>query len=319
MAIAIALSVLVLGFAHDVSRAAHEARSPRRSENRSFGALANRLISGQNAFEARLAYLLGHGASLSRGVFLARLDQLGEQLPAWQVDAALLRRPSVAHQLNTVTAQLIEQRDDDYATLLDTIAAALQLPWTSLATTPQSWSAAQASLAQTAAAWSLARFGLVREPGLVHLEPLGDTMATVPLRAALANLSAAPSLTLVRGIGITAVAVTPSPLPAPPGQLVLPPTTAVHLAITVSNAAVDVQPVTLTIVATPTGPLGVAQRQVMAATLGPLASYGFVANDLSTVASERFTLSLSLAGAPGGRRWPTSRTYHVTMAPSGTG
>ncbi len=317
--IALVLSVLVIAFAHDVSRSAHGARSPRRSENRSFGALTNRLVGEQNAFDARLAYLLGHGASLSRAVVLARLDQLAQQLPGWQTDASLLRRPTIAHQLNTVTAQLFEQRIDDDATLLDTIAGALRLPWTPLVTPSQSFSAAQASLANTTAAWSLARWGLVREPGLVRLAPLSDAMATVPLRSALANLSAAPTLTLVRGIGITAVAVTPSPLPAPPGQLVLPPTTTVHLAVTVSNAAVDVQPVTLTIVATPTGALGVAQRQVMSVTLGPLDSYGFVANDLATVASEHFTLTLSVAGAPGARRWSTTRTYHVTMAPSGAG
>ncbi len=319
MAVALVLTLLVLGFARDVSRAAHGAISPRRSENRSFAALVNRLTGQENEFDARLAYLLGHGASLSRAVFLARLDQLGQQLAGWSSDAGLLRRPTIAHELNTVAAQLTEQRIDDDATILNTVAHALQLPWTPLATTGQSWVAAQASLAQTTSSWSLARWGLVREPGRATLDPLSDAVATVPLRAALANLGAAPSLVLVRGVGITAVSVSPTPLPAPAGQLVLPPTTAVHLAVTVSNAAVDTQPVTLTITVTPTGALGTAQRQAMSVTLGPLASYGFVANDLATVASEHFTLTLSVTGAPSGHRWSTTRTYRVTMAPSGAG
>ena len=317
--LALVATVLVLAFAADVTHAARESRSPRRSENRTFGALANRLIAQENADDARLAYLFGHGETLSRSVMLARLSQIAQQLPAWANDARLLRRPSIAHGLNTTIADLTAERVNDYATILDTLASALHLPWTPVATVAQSWVSAQQSLTQSGATWSVARWGLIREPGLVRLDGLSNAVATVPLRAAVAALASSPSLVLTRGIGITAVAVTPDPLPAPAGQLLLAPVTLVHLAVTVSNAAVDTQPVSLTVTVTPTGALGTAQRQVMTATLGSLASYGFVFHDLATVPSERFTLGIVAGGAPGGRGWSTTRTYLVTMAPSGAG
>ena len=317
--LALVATVLVLGFAADVTHAAHDARSPRRTENRSFGALANRLIIEANATDARVAYLLTHGQNLTRSVLLGRLDQIALQLPGMTSDARLLRRPHIAHGLNTTLADLATQRVDDYATILDTLAQALHLPWTPVATLSQSWVAAQQSLAQSAASWSVSRWGLVREPGLVRLAPLSRALATVAYRSDVTTLALAPSLVLTRGIGVTAVSVTPAPLPAPPGQLVLAPVTAVHLAVTVSNAAVDTQPVSLTVTVTPIGSLGVAQRQVVAATLGSLGSYGFDLHDLATVPSERFTLRIEAAGAPSGRGWPTTRTFQVTMAPSGAG
>lgn len=319
VSLALVATVLVLVFANDVTHAARESRSPRRSENRTFGALANRLISQENADDARIVYLLDHGQTLSRSVLLARLSQIAEQLPAWANDARLLRRPSIAHGLNSTMAELTTERVNDYATILDTIAQALHLPWTPIATVPQSWVSAQQSLAQSTAAWSVARWGLVREPGLVRLDALSDALAQVPLRATVGVLASSPSLVLTRGIGVTAVAVMPAPLPAPVGQLVLAPVTAVHLAVTVSNAAVDTQPVSLTVTLTPTNRLGTSQRQVMTATLGPLGSYGFVLHDLVTVPSERFTLRIAAGGAPSARGWSTTRIYQVTMAPSGAG
>ena len=319
VSLALVATVLVLVFANDVTQSARQSRSPRRSENRTFGALANRLIVEENADDARIVYLVRHGSTLSRSVLLARLAQIAEQLPGWSVDARLLRRPAIAHGLNTTLAEIATERIADYQTILDTIAQALHLPWTPTATVAQSWVTAQQSLAQSAATWSVARWGLVREPGLVRLAPLATGLATTPFRAQVDALAVAPGLVLTRGIGITAVAVTPAPLPAPAGQLVLAPVTAVHLAVTVSNAAVDTQPVSLTVSATPTGSLGTPQRQVMAATLGSLGSYGFVLNDLTTVPSERFPLRIELGGAPSGRGWPTTRTYQVTMAPSGNG
>ena len=316
---ALVATVLVLVFANDVAQSGRESRSPRRSENRTFGALANRLITEENTAEARLAYLFGHGETLSRSVLLARLSQIAQQLPGWANDARLLRRPRIAHGLNSTIADLMAQRVNDDATIIDTLAQALHLPWTPVATVPESWVSAQQSLAQTGTTWSVARWGLVHEPGLVHLDALSGALATVPLRAAVSALASSPSLVLTRGIGITAVAVIPAPLPAPAGQLVLAPVTLVHLAVTVSNAAVATQPVSVTVSVTPIGRLGTAQRQVMTVTLGSLDSYGFVFHDLATVPSERFTLRIVASGAPSGRGWSTTRTYLVTMAPSGAG
>ena len=81
LTIAVVATLVVLLFARDVTRSAHGAISPRRSENRSFGVLANLLLSQQNDFDAHLAYLLANGTSLTRPVFAARLTQLYQELP----------------------------------------------------------------------------------------------------------------------------------------------------------------------------------------------------------------------------------------------
>ncbi|OYV45695.1 MAG: hypothetical protein B7X10_05510, partial [Burkholderiales bacterium 21-58-4] len=187
VSLALVATLLVLAFANDVTHAAHQARSPRRSENRSFGVLANRLITQENADDARLVYLLEHGQTLSRSVLLARLLQIAQQLPSWANDARLLRRPKIAHGLNSTIADLVTQRVNDDATILDTLAQALHLPWTPIATLTQSWVSAQQSLAQSTAAWSVARWGLVKEPGRFLLA-VGDDWQSIN-RFAGADLS----------------------------------------------------------------------------------------------------------------------------------
>ncbi len=316
--LALAGTLLVVAFAADVSRAAHGARSVRRTENRSFGQLANDLTASENAFDGHLAYLLVHGQTLTRVVFTARLTQLGQSLATWTVDANLLRRPAIAHQLNTVVAQLTEQRVDDDATLLDAIAARLHLPWAALTTTPTSVPAAQASLGATARAWARARFGLVREPGRVRLAPLDTLVADLALEPTLAALATSPTLVLHRSAGITAVAVSPAPLPAPAGELLLEPAPAVTVAATVTNAADVVQPVALTL--TLASASGAVLRVVhQSATLGPLRSVGFALGALSLAPSAHATLVLTLSGVPPGGRWPTTRRYRVIVAPAGSG
>jgi len=74
LTVALVATLLVLVFARDIGRSAHGAINPRRSENRSFAALANSLLGQENAFDARLTYLLTNGESVSRSVFAARLD-----------------------------------------------------------------------------------------------------------------------------------------------------------------------------------------------------------------------------------------------------
>ena len=70
---------------------------------------------------------------------------------------------------------------------------------------------------------------------------------------------------------------------------------------------------------TPTGRPGVTQRQTMSVTLGPLASYAFVPKIVRITASERATLSLSLAGARSGANMSRARHYTVVISPSGNG
>jgi hypothetical protein len=81
LTIALVATFVVLVFARDVSRSAHDAITNERSENRSFAGLANTLITQENAFDTRAARLLRNGGTLTRPIFDARLQQLDQQLP----------------------------------------------------------------------------------------------------------------------------------------------------------------------------------------------------------------------------------------------
>ncbi len=317
LTLALAATLIVLLFARDVTRSAHGAIGPRRSENRSFGSLANVLISQQNDFDAHLAYLLAHGQSLSRPVFAARLEQLNQTLPVWTTEAGLLRRPKLAHNVNEDAAQLTELRVDAYQSLLAVVARRLSLPWPTIPTTSQAVTDPAQTLLASSGQWGVDRWSLVKEPGLVRLHALTTATATFFSNVGTAGLVASPTLALTRGIGIAAVAVTPSPLPAAVGVLLLPPVTSVHLGVSVVNAAYATQPVTLRVTFTPSA--GPVQHQVLSVTLGPLRSYAFVPRLLATRPSERGTLVISLTGALAAPNMARSRTYQVKMSPSGNG
>ena len=318
---ALIATLLALLFARDISRAGHGAISPRLSENQSFAVLANSLVSQENAFDTRVTYLLTRGDSLSRPVFAARLKQLAQVLPSWQTQASHLRRPTLVHGINGTIAQLTEQRIGDYEFLLSAVAEGLSLPWAAptSATSGLTITAAQSSLVATSRTWDYARRGLLLEPGHVTLLATSNDLAQLDLTRVMSRLEQSASLVLTRGVGITAVAVAPAPLPAPTGEILLPPTGTIHLGVTVTNASDATQPVSLSVVFTPTGRLGVAQRQTMTVTLRPLASYAFVAKVLTIAPSEHATLSVSVAGAPSGPNMVRSRRYTVVISPSGNG
>lgn len=319
LTIGVIATLLVLVFARDVSRAAHGASGPRRSENRTFGVLANTLLTRENAVDGHLTYLLNHGQSLSRSVFDARLTQIVQEFPRWMTDAQLLRRPTLAHHVNRVIAQLTETRITDYEALVGAVTTALTLPALSSVGTATTPAAAQASLQQIDAQWNRARWSLVKEPGLVHLDALTSSVARLNVAAVIANLTSSPSLGLTRGIGITALEVTPDALPAPAGELLLPPVGTVNLGITVTNAAFVTQPVVVSVTLVPSnGPLA-TQHQVLTTTLGPQQSYAFAPSGLATVAGERATLTVSATGAPAGAGMVSKRVYTVKLSPSGNG
>lgn len=312
------VTLLILVFARDVTRSAHGAIGPRRSENRSFAQLANSLLGQENSFDAHLTYLLNHGSTLTRPVFGARLDQLAQQLPLWTTEASQLRRPVLAHHVNDTVYALTEQRCDDYQVVLGYIASTLSLPWTTGATySAASVHTAQASLVATAQQWGSARWSLRREPGLVTLLATSADSARLDLPAVVQALATSPGLALTRGVGISAVQVLPAPLPAAIGDLVLPPSSTMHLGIAVTNSSYVEQPVTLLVTLVPTNGFGVSQSQTMRTVLGPLESYAFVAKILSTKASEKATLRITLAGAPTAAGMSRVRVYNLTMSPSG--
>ena len=316
---AVVATLLVLLFAHDVTRSAHGATSPRQSENRSFSQMANVLIDQENAFDGRLATLLTSGQSLSRPIFAARLGQLALALPDWVTQGGLLRHPSLAHDVNGVLADLTQQRVEDYQAILNAAASTLNLPWTPLVTTTMNVKSAETSLASTSSEWARARWSLVGEPGRATLRATTSTCAHLDVSALLTTLGSAPKLVVTRDFGISAVLISPAPLPAPPGELVLPPVTSLLVGVTVTNAVYVRQPVTLTLTLTPARPGVPVQRQVLSAQIGPSSSYAFSAATFATKASERATLVLSVTGAPTSSRFSASRTYRVIMSPSGNG
>lgn len=315
---AIVATLLVLLFARDVSRAAHDASGPRRSENLSFAAATNALVTRENLFDQRLDALLVGGTSLSRPIFAARLEQLDHVLQGWVTSAHQLRRPKLAHGVNDVVAELTTSRVAAYQTLLANVAASLSLP--SPVTTPFVRDPSPTStLTSTTATWNVARFSLVREPGHAHLDALSDVTASGATSSTLSALSASPSLAFVRSVAISALRVSPSALPSAAGSMLLPPVTSVRLGVSVTNRAYADEAVTLIVRMVPrTGPVG-ASQQVLHATLTPLGSYAFVPAPITTVASEHATLTLRLVGAPGGAALTHTETYQVVLSPSGNG
>jgi hypothetical protein len=323
LGVAAAVTLLVLLFARDVTHAAHSSLSPRRSENRSFAALASVLIDQENSLDLRLRYLLSDGQSLSRAVFAARLTQLGDQLVLWPNESNQLRRPALAHDVNDILAQEVSTRFDDYEVIVTDVDESLRLPASTLP-----WpvgdmnvldaNAAQASLLSTSRQWSTRRWSLAREPGRVVLAATTNGVALTPLSSDLEALRTSANLVATRGVGIAAVSVAPSPLPAPLGELLLPPVKAVHLGVSVFNGNYIDQPVSMTVTLVPTNGRGVRQSQTMSIVLGPLQSFAFVPKLLTTRASERATLIIKVAGAPNALNMTRSRVYHVIMSPSGT-
>jgi hypothetical protein len=313
--LALAVTLVVLLFARDVSRSAHGSATSRRSEDRSFGALANALITSENNFDVRLEYLLAHGGTLHRDVFAARLAQLDQQLPGWSTAADQLRRPVLAHDVNESLNQLTLERVAAYQTLLGDVAHALTLAWDSGPS--QVVADPSTSLVTTSQRWNVDRFALVKEPGGVHLTATSSLSAAYFAQNGVAALVHAPSLTLNRGIGIAALRVSPAPLPASPGVLLLPPVTSVQFGVSVLNASYADQPVTLTIRVTPLNARGASFTQTLTSTLGPSQAYAFVPRPVRTAASERARVVVSLSGAPAAAGMVTSETYQMEMSPSG--
>lgn len=313
--LALVVTLIVLVFARDVSRAAHGAVNPRRSENRSFAALANSLVTNENAFDKRLHVLLVQGSSLSRVVFDARLSQLAEVLPAWTTTAEQLRRPTLAHDVNNELGQLTIERVAAYEALLASVARTLSLPWS--ATTTSTSTSPSASLLATSKSWNFDRYALVKEPGRAHLYATNTLSATYVATSGLSDLSSSTTLRLVRAVGIAALRVTPSALPAATGELLLPPVTSVGLAVSVLNASFDDQPVSLSIRVTPLNHRGDAFSRTMTTTLGPLQAYGFTPGSLVTAPSERARVVLTLSGARAAVGMKTTESFELVMSPSG--
>ena len=317
LTIALVVTLVVLIFARDIARSAHGATTNQRSENRSFAGLANALIVQENEFDLRTARLLQNGASLSRPVFDARLNQLDQQLSYWSTSAQLLRRPKLADDINDQIADMTDTRVDDYEEIFATIARSLTLPAPSPSADGTPSRDPAQSLDATALKWNKERFALRHEPGTVRLDALTLSSAKLFASSGVTALTSSPSLAVVRGIGIAAVSVSPAPLPATRGVLLLPPVTSVTLGVSIVNTGFVEQGVTLQVTMSPSnGPLP-AQRQTFHVQLAPLQSYAFTAQVIAVVPSERAILNIRITGATASAGLTRSKRYRVELSPPG--
>jgi hypothetical protein len=315
--IALAVTLVVLVFARDVSRSAHGAITAQRSEDLSFASLANALITQENSFDLRFTRLLQNGATFSRPEFDARLLQLDQQLPSWSTAVELLRRPKLAHDINNKIADLTEERVDYYQAIITRITRNLTLPTPTLDVDATRTSDPAQELLASTTTWNRERFSLRHEPGAVRLDALTDTSATLFAASGDSNLTSSTSLAVVRGIGIAAVSVTPAPLPARRGVLLLPPVTQIELGVSVVNTGFVEQAVTLEVSMTPSnGPLAAVHR-TFHVELAPLQAYAFTSQGFGVVPSERATLVIRLSGAAASANLTRSRNYRVELSPAG--
>jgi hypothetical protein len=316
LTLAVAVTLVLLVFARDVTRSAHSSTDTRRSENRSFGGLANALILQQNDFDQNLVTLLRSGGTLARPVLDTQLEQLRLDLVNWGTEAQLLRRPKLAHDVNDKLEQITLTRIDAYNTILSSIASQLTLPALTPVSSDDAVSSPGAVLITTGLAWNRDRYDLTKEPGRQHLQAMTFAAAKYFISFGAQNLTSSTSLAVVRGIGIAAVSISPAPFPSTQGELLLPPVSQFHVGISVTNTAYVEQPVTLSVTLTPSNGPHPTVRQSFHLNLAPLQSYAVVPKDFTTVPSERATLVISASGAPAGANETTTRTYSVVMSPT---
>jgi hypothetical protein len=315
--VALIVTFVVLVFGREVSRSAHQETSARLSENLSFTQLAGTLLSQENTFDTELASLLTTGTHLTRVAFAVQLSELSQELSSWRDAATQIKTPVLSPDLNTMLSADTLTRVNDYDVILAYVAQGLSLSGPSTSPSSPSLGAAQSSLLETAASWGDERHLLASAPGQVTLAALTHASAGLNVPQYVQTLAAAPSLAASRAIVIAAIQVQPAPFPAPALTLVLAPTTTMQVQVSVSNLREITQPVTLSMVLTPSA--GTAQPVTDAQTLSPLTSFAFTSHTFAVFPGEKGTLSVILNGVPASAGLLHSRTYSVSVSASATG
>lgn len=310
------LTFILLVFAREVSRSAHQETAARQSENLNFSAVATTLLGQENSFDSRLAALLSNGAGLTRVNFAVQLSQLSQELSTWRDVARIMRAPVLSPDLNVSLSDATLTRAADYDRVLAYVANALNLSGPPAASS-LSLGVAQLSLSQTAATWGNERHLLAGAPGHVTLAALTNVTGRLNVPQDVATLVSAPSLAPTRAIVISAIRVQPAPFPAPALTLLIAPTSSFQVQVAVSNLREIVQPVTLSMTLTPAQ--GVVQRVTTTQTLAPGTSFAFAGHNFGVFPGESATLTVSLNGVPTSSTLAHSRTYAVRISPSGAG
>lgn len=302
------LTLLIIIFAHDVTRAAHDAVSVRKSEDTSFAALANALVVQENLFDVQLNATLDQ-SSETRGQLLVALTSYRQQLTQWANEAALLPGPHLSGAVDTKLSIQTLQRVAAYRSLLATVATTLSLPWSS--TPSMNPGEAQATLRSSADTWGSERHVLASGPAKVTMLALTKSVASTNFSTVSSALASDPLLTLVRNFSVAAVEVQPAPLPSATGVLNLPPATAVDVTVAVDNRAVDNQALTLSV--TLTSSTGRSQTSLQSQLAGPTADVGFATSNFIIYPGERGQLRIQVTGGGVMR----SKTYHLVVAAPG--
>ncbi len=307
-------TVLVLIFASDVSRAAHNVPSAQASQNASFATLGNALISEENTIDSTLTSILVRGAGLNRAQLYTKLLTLRDETLTIPSQAAQLRFPVITGELNEKLANWCQERVRAYDAILADVAQGLSLPWPS----PASLTIAQADaiLAATTQSWSSVTGALIQKPGHATLDSFSNFSGILNVSTIVQQLSATPHLKVARSVSIAAVSITPAPFPAPRGQLDEPTTSTIAIGVSVLNGAFVTQPVTLS--ATLTAANGHAATRTSRLELGPRGAVAVTPLSFAVVGGEHATLTVSVSGAPATPGGTTQRTYQVVIAPTVT-
>ncbi len=304
-------TLLVLVFARDVTRAAHDVPAAQASSNQSFAALANALVGEENQIDASLTTVLGHHDGLTRAQLFTSLTMLRNTIASIPAQAQQLRSPMIVDGLNTKLATWAVDRAQAYEAVIKQVATALSLPW------PRgrllSLASADRILASTTREWNQRNGALLSLPGSSSLNPFTNFSGLLGVADISRQLALSPRLTLHRSISIAAVAIAPAPFPAPPGQLEFVATNSISLGVSVLNGSFSSQPVTLDAVLTSTtGHVITMQRQGV---LGPNDAFAFAGLNFAVRPGEHATLRLRVLGAPATRGKSVDRTYQVVIAP----
>lgn len=313
--VALVATVCVVVLARDVRSDAARQPGHRAELNLSFASLSRAVLANEDVFAHRAGDLLGHGGSMTRVQFAGVMSLTLLEGREVEQEAGLLASPHLdddaqAHLITVVTARVVGVSE-----LLARAAAAVSLPhphepWPGV-------SSIQASFSGSDSLWSGTVTALASAPGHAHLAASVFPLTAAPLGPDLAALAASPTLAPVRAVTIATVSIAPAPFPAPPRDVVLPPTSSMVVDVVVRNEEYINQKVTVTAVFTPSGASAPTTRVAHLA-LAPLGAFAADLARIPVSASERGTLVITLSGAPVAAHGTGTTTYAVTVSPSPT-
>lgn len=310
IAVALVVTVGSLVFVRDVSRQARASTSAQTALNKNFKSLTDSLMSEENDLDAATMAMLNDAATMSRSQLAAALSQL--RLSAASVLAAseVLRTPTIAHNAAANQYTVSAARASAITHLLGAIAGPLQLPDAGPSSPA---SAVVATLQSSNALWATTRTSLRGDPGHVTLSRSHFLLADAPVSDLVNAVVSAPALQVARSVQIAAVAVTPSPLPAPSGRLVLTPASLMTVGVSVMNNDFVRQPVTVTVVVDPSNRLGKYERFQSSGTMAPSGAWSADFDAIAVTPGEvgRLVVNVSGPGVTG-----IVRTYVLSIAPS---